>query len=191
MATQDQIRRLMDREYKTYEQISSLKSSIRHHRFHTYRQRRNLMERLARAERLSKSLIAQLLRDGVAAPYSLYQRQQPHRRSGLNVIVELSLDGTAYSNPAPVVPNGVKVWVRVAIEESHTGELGIPRTHEMYHISWAFSSVYVPIDGVPAAGRDHYVVSNPLIIIREFRSPSSGTTKKNFFAYIDVYNPVG
>src|SRR4051812_39777100 len=96
-----EIDRLIAQEYRAREQVASLKSALAHHRFHTYRQRHNLLARLARAERRVHDVYLHLLRDGESAPYSLYQRQQHKRKSGFNVTVELSLDGFVFSNPAP------------------------------------------------------------------------------------------
>lgn len=186
----DRTTELMRREYRAYESVVALKDALRHHRFHTYTQRRNIVERLARAEKSYHALYAQLLASGVAAPYGLFQRHKATRKNGFDVTVELSLDGFAFSNPPPPVPNGVVVWVRALIQENHTGTIGIPQSHELVHVTFAYSTTYHPMDGVSKSGRDHYLVSNPLTVTRQFLAPASGSTRHNFFVYVDAYEPV-
>ncbi len=186
----DRISRLMAREYKAYEQVTSLKSALKHHRFHNALQRRNLQARLTKAERAYKALYAELLKDGEAAPYSLYQKHKATRKNGFDVVVELSLDGFSFSNPPPPIPNSAVVWVRAHISENHTGSFGIPQTHELIHVTYAYSTVYTPMDHVSKSGRDHYMVSNPLTVTRQFQAPDSGSTKHNFFVYVDAYEPI-
>lgn len=187
---QSTITKLLNQEYAEYVRMDSLKQAVRHHRWHNYKQRKNLMERLRRSEQRYRALYAQLLKLGDAAPYSLFQRHVPKRRSGVNVIVDLSLDGLVFSNPAPKIPNGHRIWVRARIEEAHTGDVGVPKTHEMCHITWAFSKRYRPQDTIGAVGRDEYFVSSPLTVTREFLAPTTGSTKKNFFVYVDLYTRV-
>lgn len=186
----DRILDLERKVYKQYEAVSSLKAALRHHRFHTYLQRRNLLDRIRAAELKYHAILAELLATGEAAPYSLYQKHKVTRKNGFDVVVELSLDGFGFSNPPPPIPNDVVVWVRARISENHTGVFGIPQTHELIHVVFSYSSFYKSMDGVSKSGRDHYMVSNPLTVTRQFRSPASGSTKHNFFVYCDAYEPV-
>jgi hypothetical protein len=186
-----QIDRLLQREYSAEEKVSSLKDALRHHRFHGALQRRNLVARIAAAEKAYNALYAQLLKLGESAPYSLYQKQLATRKNGITVTVELSLDGLSFSNPAPPVPNHAHVWVRAKIEENHTGAFGIPKSHELLHVTWVYSPLYTRRDHIGSAGRDEFFVSNPLILTREFIAPASGSTKHDFFVYVDTYERFG
>lgn len=186
----DRTTTLMGREYKAYEEVTALKSALKHHRFHTHLQRKHLLERLRKAEDRYQALYRQLLATGLAAPYSLYAKRRPLRKSGFDVVVELSLDGFAFSNPPPPIPNDAVVWVRALISENHTGTVGVPQTHELIHVTFSYSTHYKAMDGVSKTGRDHYMVSNPLTVTRQLRAPASGSTRHNFFVYVDAYEPI-
>lgn len=167
--------------------LEDLRTQYRKQRFYTYRERQNFLLRIREAERNYNAILGEILRIRRDTRYELYTAQEARRVSGIDVTVEVSLDGVVYSNPAPNIPNGKRVWVRAKIDEAHRGNVGVPKTHELVHLTWSYSTKYIKLDNIPASGHDEYFVSFPLIITREFTSPASGTTKYNWLVYADLY----
>lgn len=165
-------------------EIRDLREKYRHTRLSQYKARRNLLARITAAERRYNDLMHHVLREQDRHTASLYKPRVTANEAGLLVILELSLDGTYYSNPAPVVPPNATVWIRGVIEEAHHGDLGIPRTHDMFRLRWTLGKGYTPLDNIPRTGHDVYAVCWPLVITRRFQAPGSNT-KKNFL--LDVY----
>lgn len=180
---------LLKKEYVDAERVRTLDASVKAHRWHTYKQRRSLMARLRAAETANRAVLSQLTKLGETQGVGLYTKKKQQTVGGVNIRVELSLDGLAFSNPGPVIPHSAHIWVRATIDEAHRGEAGYPKTHEMCHITWSYFSGYHPRDTIPKAGHDEFFVSYPLIITREFDAPGSGSTKHDFFVYVDLYEP--
>jgi len=175
---------------RTQDTILNLKHKLSHTRLNQYAVRRNLLARIAAAEKRYALIYARLLRaDPGIAVGSLYKPVKPAFLGGLNVRVEISLDGTYYSNPAPTVPANSIIWVRAIIDDSHRGETGIPKTHEMVHLAWVPGKGYTALDTVRKTGHNEYFVCHPLVITRRFRAPATNT-KKNFMVYVDTFERV-
>lgn len=184
------IDKLLTKEYTQAEEVRALNEAAKAHRWHGYKQRRSLMERLRKAERANTVTLAQITKLGSQAPASLYSPKQQQIIGGLNIRVEISLDGLTYSNPGPTIPNSAHIWVRAIIDEAHRGEAGFPKTHEMCHVTWSYYSGFHKLDIIPASGHDEFFVSYPLTLTREFTAPSSGSTHHDFFVYVDLYEPI-
>lgn len=172
-------------------QLSSLQAEYAKRRFRTYTERKNFLARIRKLEQQLHLVLRDLTAFTARPNANLHTKTKPKVKSGINVTVELSLDGVIFSNPAPTVPNGARLWVRAKIETAHTGEIGVPQTPEMCHISWAHTAKgYIKQDYIPISGHDEYFVSFPLVITREFLAPASLPTRSNWLVYVDVYERV-
>lgn len=166
------------------QEITDLKAQLRHTKLSQYKVRRNLLERISAAERRYNDLMHHVLTSDDQHTASLHKPAQAYNHAGLRVTLELSLDGTYYSNPAPKVPKSAIVWVRAVIEENHHGDKGIPQTHDMFRLQWKPAAGYRALDSIPRTGHDVYAVCWPLVVTRRFRAPATGTNK-NWL--LDVY----
>lgn len=189
-----QLRRDQIRVARLKAQESALRADLAHpySRFATEHYRNNILKRERAIERLLHSMNAVIHTDQTALNAALYQAQQIKEKGGITVTVELSLDGSSYSNPAPAVAHSAHVWVRAIIVQTITKpkNSGVAITHSIAHTQWTVPRGWTALDTIGRAGRDEYLVSNPLTVIREFTAPGSGATNKPFFVYVDVYEPV-
>lgn len=158
-------------------EINTLRAEYSATRLSQYKLRRNLLARIAEAERQLNDLLHHTLGVEDTHTASLYKPRVAFNKFGLLVILELSLDGTYYANPAPKVPAGKTVWVRATIDEAHHGERGIPFTHDMFRLRWTVPSGFTPLDTIPKTGHDVYAVCWPLVVTRRFKAPGSGTNR--------------
>lgn len=173
-------------------ELDALRIDFLKQRFLTYTQRQNFLTRIREAEAKYNGILSEILRSTKRIPYDLYASTQPIRQSGIDVTVEFSLDGVIFSNPAPTIANNVRVWVRAKIDEAHRGNVGVPKTHELVHLKWVYSTaIYRKFDNIPVSGHDEYFVSFPLVITREFQTATTGSTKHNFLVYADIYEKIG
>lgn len=166
------------------QEITDLRAELRRTKLSNYKVRRNILDRLAEAERRYNDLMNHVLADQDVHSASLFQRRVAYNKFGLLVILELSLDGTYYANPAPRVPASKVVYVRAVIDEAHHGDKGIPLTHDMFRLRWTIPSGFTPLDTIPRTGHDVYAVCWPLVITRRFRAPAT-STNRNWL--LDVY----
>lgn len=171
------------------EQIRRLRYQYRHTRLSHYKVRRHLLARIRQLESRLKALYSDTLTADPAHTASLYKPSVAYNKAGFKVLLELSLDGTYYANPAPVVPANATVYVRATIDEAHHGDAGIPRTHQMFRLRWKIGKNYTALDTIPRTGHDVYAVCWPLVITRKFRAPAMGT-KRNFLLDVDAYEMV-
>lgn len=155
---------------------------------------KSILRKQRDADDALRQLLNDYLRTQKVLPLSLltYTRQYQVARGGFLILVSISLDGVVYSNPAPSVPNGKRIWVKARIEDAHRGVAGErPTTHDLCRTTWKFPKGYLQQDRVSPGGRDEYFVSFPLVIIREFLAPKSGSTKGAFLLDVDLYHDVG
>lgn len=152
--------------------------------------RRNLMSRIRAAEKAYDALLKKILKlDPTLGVGNSYRSSQVKVKNGITVTVEVSTDGKAFSNPAPKVTANSTIYVRATIDEAHTGTYGEPKTHEMCHLKWILGKGYTRLDTVKSTGHVEYFVSFPLVITRKFKAPAANTAK-NFFVYVDLFEPV-
>ena len=155
---------------------------------------KSILHRQREAEDALHNLLNDYLRTQKVLPLSLltYTRQYQKVKGGFLILVQISLDGVSYSNPAPSVPNKKRIWVKAQIEDAHRGVAGErPVTHDLCRTTWKYPKGYRQQDTVSPGGRDEYFVSFPLVIIREFLAPTSGSTKGAFLLDVDLYHDVG
>lgn len=182
---------LQAEEAKLVAEVKALKAKYRTTRFATYKARQNFLKRIRTTEQEQQLIKLQLVALQKNTKYQLYRAQENKRKSGLSVVVSISVDGLAYSNPAPKILNSQHIWVRAEINDVHVGQVGLSKTHELVHLTWSYYSRFTHLDTIPATGHDEYFVSYPLVIIREFNAPSSGSTAHNFLVYADAYEEAG
>lgn len=152
--------------------------------------RKNIMARLRAAEKAYDEILKKLLTlDPTLGVGNSYRETQAKTKNGVNVTVDISVDGVTFSNPGPEVPANHTIYVRCTIDEAHTGTTGQPKTHEMVHLKWILGKGYTRLDTIPSTGHVEYMVSFPLIITRKFKAPSSHTAQ-NFLVYVDLFEPV-
>jgi hypothetical protein len=169
------------------DQITALRRQYAHTRASAYVTRRHLLERIRAAEKKYDEVLRKLLAlNPDLGVGNMYKPIKPKITGGLNIRVEISLDGHAYSNPAPKIPAHHHIWVRAIIDDAHRGVVGVPETHEIAHARWVIGKGYTPLDTIGGSGHDVYFVCNPLVLTREFTAPATGTAR-NFFVYVDLY----
>jgi hypothetical protein len=172
------------------QQIATLEKQYAHTRANAYLTRRNILSRIREAEKKYDALLAKILKiDPGVGIGSLYRATTPRVTGGLHITVEISLDGHAYSNPAPSVPADHHVYVRAIIDDAHRGFVGVPETHESYRVRWRIGRGYRPLDPIKAAGHDVLASSTPLYVVREFTAPHTNTAQ-NFLVFVDPYTRV-
>jgi hypothetical protein len=171
-------------------EISSLRADLRHHRLSSYSVRRNILARIRKAEQTYNTLLQNLHIAEKVVSGELYRKKLQKIKGGVDVRVEISLDGIYYSNPAPDIKPNKIIYVRCIISDAHRGVSGsgIPITHEMAHLTWVAGKGYVAQDKIPKGGHNVWFVSHPLVIIRKFKSPAS-KTNQNFLVNVDLYEP--
>lgn len=186
------LRRDQIAEARAERAASKLRNELSKARFASAHYRQNILVRLRKAEKTVHNLNTAIHKDQTTLAASLYQAQQIKNMGGVTVTVEASLDGQAYSNPAPTIPHSAHVWIKATIVETivKPKSSGVPITHTRAHVHWVIPSGWVAMDTIPKSGRDEFLVSNPLTIIREFTAPSSGPTNKPHFCYVDVYEQI-
>jgi hypothetical protein len=190
--TKDQVDALQKQYDDQTTALSALNTQLASTRLSQYAIRKNLLDRIRAAERKIAALLAKLTEEKAVVAGDAYARATQYSRGSVHVMVDISLDGTSYSNPAPTVPSGSIIWVRCTISQAHVGTSGsgVPVTHELAHLTWIPGAGYVAQDSIPASGHDVYFVSQPLIITRKFRAPG-GDTAKNFLVNVDLYEQQG
>lgn len=182
------IEELLARANKDQEALNALKKRLSHS--HSYTERNSLLKRIRRLEDDLNRLYAQYLRKLKTAPVSVYgTRKKPRVYAGISVQMDVSTDGQYYSNPSPRITNGHRVWVRSRIEMAQKSPFSTVKTEipEMVRCTWVIPRHWTILDRYSRFGRIEPVVSLPLIITREFKAPSSGTTRANFGMYADPY----
>jgi hypothetical protein len=154
----------------------------------TYSVRANLLDRIRTLESQAAALTRLLQSEQATYAGDLYKAQTQLVKGGVDVTVEISLDGVYYSNPAPDIPVNSIIWVRCVISDAHRGTTssGVPVTHIMAHLSWIPGTGYVAQDWIPDSGHDVVFVSQPLIITRKFKAPAADTDQE-FLVNVDLY----
>ena len=169
--------------------IRSLKHELQNTRLSDKMVRRNLKERIRKAEKRYNEVYRRLTKKtptiGVG---NLHRPRVPRTKSGLDVRVEISLDGKYFSNPAPKIPPSSRIWVRAVIQDTTTQEIGVNNGYEILHVDWKVPNGYVRLDTINRWGQDVMMVSNPLIITRKFTAPAS-TTRKNWLVIARAMEP--
>jgi hypothetical protein len=131
------------------------------------------------------------LAKNVPGAFTVFGSRQPRPISGIIVHVDVSTDGLYFSNPAPTIKNNQRVWVRTRVdagEKSGPGDKSdIPYLCQM---RWVVPRGWRRQDTIGSAGRKEFFVSLPLTVTREFKAPTSGSTKANWGVYVDVFAPL-
>lgn len=186
MATLAQILRSANSDYW---QIASLRAKYSKSTNKTVR--RNLLKRIRKLEDHLNKLYAQFLKKNVASAFTVFGSRKPRAIRGLFIEVDVSTDGKYFSNPAPKINNGQRIYVRTRIESSGGSSIGeIGDTPDRAWMTWVYSSSWGRYDKIGTGGRHVYFVSLPLTVTRELKAPASGSTKQNFGVYVDVFKPV-
>jgi len=159
----------------------------------SYLERRHLLTRIRAIKDRLDALNAAYLRAESGKPATVFNtRKKARKRAGLAVRVDISTDGRYFSNPAPSISNTQRVWVRCQIDIAQKSAFATKPTliPELVRCTWKIPRGWTILDRYSRFGRVEHVVSLPLVITREFKAPSSGTTKARFGVYVDPYYPV-
>ncbi len=185
MATIEQLLRQAD---EATAQIAALRNRLSH--APSYSQKRTLVRRIRELEDRLDALYRRYMRALHGGQATLYNtRKKPKTQAGLAVRMDVSTDGRYFSNPSPKIGNGKRVWVRAQIDIAQKSPFSTAKTEipELIRCTWVIPTGWTKRDVYSRFGRIEYVVSLPLIITREFTSPSSGSTKAKFGMYADPY----
>ena len=161
----------------------------------SYTERNALMARIRHAEDTIVALTTAIQRAQTTKVYPVTvfgTKKRPSIRQGLSCTMDISTDGFYFSNPAPKIANGQRVWVRLRIAVAQASPFATVRTEipEMIRCTWVIPKGWKRLDNYSNAGRVERFVSNPLTVTREFKAPSSGTTKAKFGCFVDPYHYV-
>lgn len=159
----------------------------------TYTERATLLRRIRALEDLLAALHAQITRARAKLPTTIFgTSKKPRIYAGLSIQGDISTDGRYFSNPAPKIANSARAWVRFRIDMAQRSPFSTTKTEipEMIRFQWVLPRGYTSLDRYSRFGRIEPVVSLPLVVTREFKAPSSGSTKANFGVYADPYYPV-
>lgn len=191
MPTVDELLRMARKEQQA---IAGLKDRLSHAQ--SYTERQTLNRRIRQLEDRLAALYAQYLRalkQGGPGPVTVFgTTKKPRTVAGLSVSMDISTDGTYFSNPAPQITNSKRVWVRLKVDVAQKSPFATTKTDlpEMVRCTWVIPKRWVSQDIYGKYGRVEYVVSSPLVVTREFKAPSSGSTKANFGCFVDPYYPI-
>lgn len=188
MATAEQLLAAAKREER---EIKHLRERLSHAR--TYTERTTLQRRIRQLEDQLASLRARYLRAAAKLPATVFgTSKKPRVYAGLSIQMDISTDGRYFSNPAPKLANGQRCWVRARIDMAQKSPFSTAKTEipEMIRCTWVVPRGYIVLDNYSKYGRVEPVVSLPLVVTREFKARSSGSTKANFGLYADPYFPV-
>lgn len=142
------------------------------------RTRRSIKQRIRKSEQRYNEIYRNLTRKNPTIGVgNLHRPRVPRNKSGIDVRVEISLDGKYFSNPAPTIPGDSTIWVRVVVTDTTTQEVGVTNGYEIAHVDWKIPAGYSKLDTLNNWGHDVMFVSNPLIITRKFTAPASETNK--------------
>jgi hypothetical protein len=185
MASLDELRR---RASLSYAEIETLRQRLSHAQ--NYTDRNSLQRRIRTLQDRMDSLYRQYLKAQNANPVSVFgTKTKPRVRGGMAVRMDISVDGVYFSNPAPSIANGQRVWVRLIIDMAQRSPFSTAKTiiPERIRTVWVVPRGWTKLDNFSRFGRDEYVSSIPLIVTHEFKAPSSGSTRANFGCYVDPY----
>lgn len=178
------------RQYRANEAaIRKLRVRLSHS--HSYTDRANLHHRIRVLQDKLRELYAQYLK---ATPKDLVTvfgtSKKPRVYAGLSSRMDLSTDGSFFSNPLKNPSHNQRVWVRLTVDIAQKSPFSTVKTAlpEIARVQWVIPSRWTRLDVYPRAGRNEYFISMPLVITREFKAPSSGSTSSaRFGAYVDPY----
>lgn len=186
-------KRLTSRRDELKDRAESLREQYRKARSDQHLLRRNILRRLRQTEAELARVNASLKRIPRANPFLLdFSKVKPKLRAGIRVSLDFAKDPDDEKqdlsfSPTIRVGRNNKVWVRatISIEDRdwRPGMLGAP---EVMHVRWTVPKGWLPL-GRWHAGSDEWIVSNPLYIVRPFRSPGKGDRTPRFGVRAQCY----
>lgn len=182
-------RKLQDERAQLKERLASLREQYRKARADQHVLKRNIMRRVHQIEASVERVTASLKRIPSKNPYLLdFSKDKPKLKAGIRVTMDYAEDPQDDKAPLSFTPvgnvgRGVVVWLRATISvegrDWKPGTLGAP---EMVRVQWSAPKGWLAMGNYRGAGTDEYFVSNPLYMVRPYKSPSDGNSHKPTFS---------
>lgn len=168
----------------------------KHNRLPTATEKNLITKRIYQTEDALQRLYADYLRQNKVMPLDLvtFNQQTQTAQGGLLVIVDISSDCVAFSNPGPTFKKGMDCYVRCQINNAAAAAPGeVPISRDLIRVYWTVpkEAIFYPQDTVSPGGRDEYFVSYPLTITRWFKVKGTPTNKETFKVNVEVYTDAG
>lgn len=174
--------------------LQSLRDQYSHSRADQHILRRNIVRRIKQIEASLHKTEAALKRLPQKNPFLLdFSKTKPKTRGGLLVTIDMAVAPNPPNSPLSFtnklrVGRNVQVYIRATITQQNRdwkpGLLGAP---EMVRVRWTRPRDWEVLDNLNADGTDEYLCSNPLYLVRLFRSPTSGDPSPSFSVLAQIY----
>lgn len=182
--------RLKDKREELKNRLDSLKDQYKDARRDQHILRRNIVRRINETERSLDRVTNALKRLPVVNPFKLRSTEKKYR-GAISVVIDFAIEPDNDADPLVFgemnVPRNANVWVRASItlldRDWKPGRLAAPF---MIRTRWDWPKGWLKRDDVPQS-TDEYMVSNPLQLIRVFRSPGTGDKTPTFTCRAYVY----
>lgn len=173
--------------------IESLRGQYQRARGHDHVLARNIVRRLHATERQLDRVTAEIRSLPSNKPFFLSFKNSDKFRFGVSVSLDAAQsNGTNYKDPPwgtseRVGPNQL-IWIRATVTlqdpEWRPGRVASP---DMLRLLWHRPNGWISTDQVDGNTMHEYIVSNPLYVVRAFRSPTTGDTTPTFRVEADLY----
>lgn len=193
-AFKERRQKLNDRKVELKSRLESLRDQYRHARSDQHVLKRNIMRRIRQVEANLNRVEAALKRLPRPNPFLIdFSKQRPRLRSGIRVTMDLApapkdKEPLGFTTRMSVGPSKV-IYVRATISlEDRNWRPGLLGAPEMVRVKWTIPKGWYDL-GLPYGhwGSDEYFVSNPLQLVRPFRSPGTGDPRPSFRLRAEVY----
>ena len=141
--------------------------------------RRNLVRRINSVERELDRNLSALRRLPSSTPYRPYgNTQRPKFAGGVEVLVDFAIAPDGDNDPLSWTTRprvGPSTWLYVRATISLANRKWKPTllgTPDMLRVTWGMPKGWIKVDRVGGNASDEYLVSNPLYLIRVYRSPA-------------------
>lgn len=186
------MRRLRRNRHRARERLERLKWRYRRARADQHLLRRNLVRRMHETEDRIATLSREIrrmiqVRDRNRARVHL--PQQPKFEGQVTVEMLLSTDGISFGSSVAVRPkHRVYAQARITLNQ-RVWRPGLLAQPWMIRLLWNPPARYSAQDNL-GDGHDEYVVSNPVVIIREFKAPPTKPTGGQWSVRAELYEIV-
>lgn len=189
---QKRVRKLRRAKRRAVNRLELLRWRYRRARADQHILRKNLVRRMRQTEDRIEDLNREIrhatrVRDRNSARVHL--PQQPKFEGQITVEMLLSTDGVTFQPDVPVRMDA-RVWAMARITlNQRSWKPGMLASPWMMRLKWNPPDRYRKQDDLPM-DHDEYVVSNPLVIIREFKAPRSKPTGGQWSVAAELYEIV-